>query len=141
MAIDPLILLPAAAGAVLIVILVIRLVAGRRDAELTEETVAQFLSHQQPDEIIEYSVISKDAKFALVRWRNSGGVGLIRGFGNKLVLQILEPADIGETNWRQENALYIPRQGFAYPPVIFTTTATERTVIEAMINGEKDAAA
>ena len=141
MAIDPLILLPAAAGAVLIVILVIRLVAGRRDAELTAETVTQFLSHQEPNEAIESSVISKDGKFALVRWRNSRGLVLIRSFGNKLVLQILGSADIGKTIWRQENALYIPRQGFAYPSVTFTTTATDRTVIEAMINGEKDAAA
>ncbi|MDF2366800.1 hypothetical protein [Sneathiella sp.] len=141
MAIDPLILLPAAALAVLIVILVIRLVAGRRDAELTAETVAQFLSQQEPGEMIASSVISNDGKYALVRWRNSLGVGLIRSFGNTLVLQTLGAADIEKTDWRQDGELYIPRQGFAFPSVTFAASETDRTIIEAMINGGKDAAA
>ena len=142
MAIDPLILLPAAALAVLVLILLIRLVAGRRDARLTPETLAAFLRDQEPGEKIVRSVISRDGKFALVSWQNGKGVGLVRGFGDKLVLQMRGSAMLAKCDWRPEKTvLYIPRQGFAFPSVNFACEEEDRAALEDMLNGENDASA
>lgn len=142
MAIDPLILLPAAALAVLIVILLIRLLAGRREALLTAETLADFLRHQEPGGKIVSSVLSEDKRHALVRWENGKGIGLVRSFGNKLVLEMLGPDMLAKCAWREEKkVLYIPRQGFAFPPVNFAVPDTDRATLEDYLNGETDAAA
>ncbi len=142
MAIDPLILLPAAAGAVLLLIIVIRLLAGRRDAELTPETLEQFLAEQEPGEKIASSVISEDRRYALVHWQNGKGIGLIRGFGNKLVLQMLGTDMLSDCVWRtEETLLYVPRQGFAFPPVKFTVEDKDLATVRSYLNGETNATA
>ncbi|MCF8466690.1 MAG: hypothetical protein K9G33_04755 [Sneathiella sp.] len=142
MALNPLILLPAAALAVLIVILFIRLVAGRRDADLTPGTLTVFLRDQEPGENIIRSVISGDGKYALVQWQNGKGIGLVRSFGDKLVLQMLGSGILDKCDWRSDNTLlHIPRQGFAFPSVKFACEEEDRAALEAMLNGENDASA
>lgn len=142
MAIDPLILLSVAAGAVLLLILAIRLVAGRREAELTPETLAQFLGGQEPGEKIVGFVISRDRRYALVQWQNGKGIGLVRGFGDKMVLQMLGTDMLTKCKWRTDGAvLNVPRQGFALPPVKFAVGKPDRAMVEDYLNGGKDAVA
>ncbi|WP_288902545.1 hypothetical protein [uncultured Sneathiella sp.] len=142
MAIDPLILLPAAAGAVLLLIIAIRLIAGRREAELASETLAQFLTGQEPGEKIVSFVISEDRRYALVEWQNGKGIGLIRSFGDKMVLQMLGQDMLLKCDWREGTTiLSIPRQGFAFPPVKFAVGEADRQMVKDYLNGEKDATA
>jgi hypothetical protein len=141
MAIDPLILIPAAAGAVLLLVLVIRLLAGRRDAEITSETLSRFLIDQEPGEKIVSFVISSDMRYALVHWENGKGIGLVRGFGDKLVLQMLGKEMLAKCRWTETAMLYIPRQGFAFPPVKFNLPDNERGKVENYLNGEHVGAA
>ncbi|MAZ04584.1 MAG: hypothetical protein CMN56_15730 [Sneathiella sp.] len=142
MAIDPLVLLPAAGIAVLVVILYIRLVAGRRDARLTAEALPAFLQFQEPEREVARSVISEDGRYALIRWRDGSDIGLVRGFGDKLVYQSLAVEELSKcTLDTNAHALKIPRQGFAFPPVIFRPAATDTRAIEALLKGETDAAA
>ncbi len=142
MAIDPLILLPAAGIAVLVVILFIRLVAGRRDARLTAEDLPAFLRFQEPEREVACAVISEDGRYALIRWRDGSEIGLVRGFGDKLVYQSLAAEEISKcTLDTNAHALEIPRQGFAFPPVIFRPAAADTHAIEALLKGKTDAAA
>ena len=141
MAIDPLILVPAAAGAVVLLVIVIRLLAGRRDAEITPETLNQFLADQEPGEKIASFVISTDNRYALVHWENGKGIGLVRGFGDKLVLQMLDMEMLSKCRWPEETILLIPRLGFAFPSVKFGVPDDERSKVENYLNGEQDAAA
>ncbi|MZR32101.1 hypothetical protein [Sneathiella litorea] len=141
MAIDPLILLPASALAVLFVILFIRLVAGPREAYLTPERLAAFLSDQEPDDKIVSSVISGDKRYALVHWQNGKGIGLVRSFGNKLVLQMLGREMLEKCTWRDNaTVLYIPRQGFAFPAVKFACDPSDLGTLEQYLDGENNAA-
>ncbi|WP_339630552.1 hypothetical protein [uncultured Sneathiella sp.] len=142
MAIDPLVLLPAAGIAVLIVIIYIRLVAGRRDARLTTEELDTFLRFQEPERTVARSALSEDGKYALIRWCDGEGIGLVRGFGDKLVYQSLTAEDLSKcTLDTNAHALRIPRQGFAFPPIIFRPAAADTHAVEALIKGETDAAA
>ncbi|MEX1035372.1 MAG: hypothetical protein WDZ54_05410 [Sneathiella sp.] len=142
MAIDPLVLLPAAGIAVLIVILYIRLVAGRRDARLTPEGLTVFLRDQEPEREVTRFVISEDKRYALIHWRDGGDIGLVRGFGDKLVYQSLAAEELSKCAWHTEGrALKIPRQGFAFPPIMFVPADMDRRAIEALMKGETDAAA
>ncbi|MEX0583856.1 MAG: hypothetical protein WD185_09315 [Sneathiella sp.] len=142
MAIDPLVLLPAAGIAVLIVILYIRLVAGRRDARLTREGLTVFLSDQEPEREVTRFIISEDGKYALIRWRDGGDIGLVRGFGDKLVYQSLAAEELSKCAWDTEGrALKIPRQGLAFPPIMFIPADKDRRAIESLMKGETDAAA
>lgn len=116
MEIDPVILVPGAAVAVLLMILYIRLVIGRREALLEEAEVTAFLRLQAPDLTLDRLLISADRKSALVFWRDQQAIGLVRSFGNKFVLQ-----SIAETTLRPSTneVVHIPRQGLAHPPLDF----------------------
>ena len=142
MAIDPLILLPAAALAVLIVILYIRLVAGRREVALTPDMLTTFLQDQEPDISIIDRVISLDKKYAIVNWSANSDIGVIRSFGNKLVLQLLASRDLAKIEWQTDTrALKIPRQGLAFPAVKFEYEEVGDDTLRNILKKETDAIA
>ncbi len=116
MEIDPIILLPGAAIAVLLMILYIRLVAGRREVLLEEGEVKDFLGLQAPDLTLDHLVISRDRKSALVIWQGEENVGIVCSFGNKLVLQSVQKSAL---SYNTERTVHIPRQGLTHPAVVF----------------------
>ncbi|MCR9212081.1 MAG: hypothetical protein NXI13_00070 [Proteobacteria bacterium] len=119
MEIDPIILVPGAGVAVLLMILYIRFVAGHREAILEEAGVTAFLQLQAPDHRLDRLFVSQNRKSALVFWQDEEVVGIVRSFGNKLVLQIL-PHSILASN--SDGAVLIPRQGLTHPPLHFVTS-------------------
>lgn len=115
MAIEPYILLPSAAFAVVLMILFIRLVAGPRDAALTDAAVRSFIAAEETNVVIKNIVLSQDNKYALVELADADPLRLVRTFGDKLVFQTITPASL-KTKGR---TVSIGRQDFSHPAISF----------------------
>lgn len=115
MVIEPHILIPSATLAVMIMILAIRLVAGPRNAVLTEAGIRTFLTNEETGVTIQDILISKDQKYALIQLTDPIPLRLIRSFGDKYVMQGLEPEDL-EFNAQK---LKIARQDIAHGELDF----------------------
>lgn len=117
MVIDPAILLPIAAFAVLLVVLFIRAVSGHRQATVNETSARDFLRSHEP--FLEITALHIDiaGKTAVVSWQETDKIGLIRAFGDKLVLQTFVHDDIrAKSGIDGGQQLLFPRQGIAHPP-------------------------
>ena len=115
--IDPFILLPIAAVAVLLVVLFIRAVSGHRQALVTEKSAREFLKSHEPHLNITSIQVSENEKAAVVLWQETDDIGLIRSFGDKLVLQNFDQADItNKSGTDGQHKIMFPRQGLAHPP-------------------------
>ena len=126
MEIDPAILVPAAAFAVLVMILYIRLIAGRREASIDEAGIRAFLALQVPELSPDQILISEDGKAALIIWEETDKTNLVRCFGDKLVMQPLATTVISKSDLDPAfEGLQIPRQGLTLPPLLFRALSAE----------------
>ncbi|MEP3247177.1 MAG: hypothetical protein ABJN40_10410 [Sneathiella sp.] len=115
MAIAPYILIPSATLAVLLMILFIRLMTGRRNAHLEEATVRDFLSHEEAGISISGLSIDETGTAALIKLEDEHPLRLIRSFGDRMVMQILEFSDLQIEEHSDDGALYIKRQDISHP--------------------------
>ncbi len=115
MMIEPYILIPSSALAVLFMVLFIRLVAGPRNACLTESNVRDFLSKEETGVELRHLLISEDNKFALTQLKDKDPLRLVRSFGDKIVMQSILPEDL-ESNTQQ---ILISRKDISHPAITF----------------------
>jgi len=115
MIIEPYILLPSAAFFVILMIIFIRLVAGARNAVLTENKIMSFIAKEETNIPILNLLLSQDHKYALVELDDKDPVRLIRTFGDKLVSQTIS-LSILVTRGR---TVSIERQDFSHPAIRF----------------------
>ncbi|WP_025899273.1 hypothetical protein [Sneathiella glossodoripedis] len=116
MQIDLHILLGGAAIAVLLLVAIIRLISGAREAELNEEAVKKFFMENEPDFTIRFLSINKKSTAALIHCEENEAIFLIRAFGEKLVLQQLQNLKSVQI---QADKIIISREGLAHPPLAF----------------------
>ncbi|MBL4667299.1 MAG: hypothetical protein JKY04_07975 [Sneathiella sp.] len=116
MQIEPYILLPIAALFVSVVIVFIRLVAGPRNATVTEEKCLQLMAFEEPDTSIDRICVSQDNKAALLLTGSNQPIRLVRQHGDKLVLQTPDISDI-KTGGGQSGLIQISRQDFSHPEI------------------------
>jgi hypothetical protein len=115
--IEPYILVPVAAVFVLLVILIIRLLAGPKNVILSKDKCRQYLEYELPD-LHDFEVqLSDTQKLALI-YVNKTPTHIIRSFGDKLVLQHLDAADV-RTTGEADKILDIRRQDIAHSSVKF----------------------
>ncbi len=119
MKIDLYILLLGAAIAVLLLILFIRLMTGRRNIALDRQTCEALLAAIEPDLILGTLTISHDKNCALGIAQNEKLLLLFRGLGNKPVLQTITNLD--QLHIR-EDGLYIDRQDIGHPAAHIRTS-------------------
>jgi hypothetical protein len=110
------ILLGSAAIAVIIVIGIIRLISGAKNARLTQEGCEKFIADNEPNIRIKTLVLNKTKTAALLEDEHSKRPYLLRVFGNKIVCQQLHnPKSVT----RVGNSITIAREGLSYPPITF----------------------
>ncbi|WP_169569906.1 hypothetical protein [Sneathiella limimaris] len=107
-------LLGGATTAVLILILLIRLIAGQRDLVLTEDVVYEFLRLNEPDETISKITLGRDHKSALAQIKNTTEFFALRSFGNKLVHQRFAGTDNLAIS---EQTIRIQREDISHAPL------------------------
>ncbi|MEH6527737.1 MAG: hypothetical protein V7723_16840 [Sneathiella sp.] len=101
----------------LLVVLFIRAVSGHRQAAVTENSARGFLSLHEPHLHIASLQIDRNEKTAVVSWQETDDIGLVRSFGDKLVLQTFSRSDlIQKSEADGDYNIQFPRQGFAHPP-------------------------
>lgn len=110
--IDLYILLLGAAIAVLLLILFIRLMTGRRNIAMSPQTCEALLAAIEPNLSLETLTVSRDKTCALGKAQNKNLILLFRGLGNKPVLQTV--TDMGQLHVR-EDGLHIDRQDISHP--------------------------
>ena len=110
--IDLYILLLGASGAVLLLILFIRLMTGRRNVAMNPKTCEALLAAMEPDLSLEMLTISRDKTCALGKAQSKNLLLLFRGLGNKPVLQTV--TDLDQLHVR-EDGLHVDRQDIAHP--------------------------
>ena len=111
--IDLYILLLGAAIAVLLLILFIRLMTGRRNIQLGPQICETLLLEIEPDLSLEKLTVSDDNSCALGKARNENLFLLFRALGNKPVLQTV--TDLDQLDVR-EDGLHMDRQDIGHPP-------------------------
>ncbi|MEH6494835.1 MAG: hypothetical protein V7740_03750 [Pseudomonas marincola] len=116
MQIEPYILLPIAALFVGIVIVFIRLVAGPRNAKITEEGCLQLMKFEEPETNVHTICISLDQSAALLLTDAAVPLRLVRRHGDKLVLQIPDISDV-KTTAAKNGLIQIRRQDFSHPAI------------------------
>ncbi|WP_169542933.1 hypothetical protein [Sneathiella aquimaris] len=114
MQIEPYILIPAAALAVLIMIGLIRLISGSKNLLLSEKAIRTHLRFEQPDLEIQSILVSTDKHAALVVPVQDKTLRLVRSFGNKIVMQMVERDGLHLTAASPTTTL-IDRQDWGHP--------------------------
>ncbi len=115
MEIEPHILVPSATLAVLIMILAIRLIAGPRNVVLRETDIRAFLAKEETSVPIQDILISKNKKYALIQLSDPTPLRLIRSFGDKYVMQSLDPKDLDV----DAQTVKVARQDIAHSGLVF----------------------
>ncbi|MBL4739750.1 MAG: hypothetical protein JKY12_02080 [Sneathiella sp.] len=115
MVIEPYILLPISAFFTILMILFIRLIAGARNAVLTENKIRSFVAEEETNVPVRNLLLSQDNKYALVELDDKDPLRLIRTFGDKLVSQTIS-LSILVTKGR---TVSIVRQDFSHPAISF----------------------
>ncbi len=113
--IEPYILTPSAALAVLFMVLFIRLIAGSRNAYLTDGNVTEFLSKEETSIELQHLLISDDNRYALIELKDKDPFRLVRSFGDKIVMQSISPEDLKSKNQK----IRIPRKDISHPAITF----------------------
>ncbi len=113
--IAPYILIPSATLAVLLMILFIRLMTGRRDMHLEETTLRNFLSYEEPGIAISDLSIDETGTAALIKLEEEPPLRLVRSFGDRMVMQVLEISDLQIEEHGDDGTLYIKRQDISHP--------------------------
>ncbi|GEM_PF-4569622 len=118
MVIEPYILIPSAAAAVLVMVLYIRFMTGARNMQLTETNIRLFLSQEEVGVPVQTILISDDGRAALISLSDPHPLRLIRSFGDKMVMQVISEADI-QTPVQGKIGLVVKRQDIGHGPLTF----------------------
>ncbi|USG62742.1 hypothetical protein NBZ79_07095 [Sneathiella marina] len=111
----------------LLVVLFIRAVSGHKQASVSEKSVRDFLKSHEPHLHISKIQIGENALAAIVFWKDTEEVGLVRSFGDKLVLQVFGQADIIRKSGNDGYELVkFPRQGLAHSATTIRLSAPSR---------------
>ena len=110
------ILIPSALVAVIFLIVFIRLLTGPKSAKLTTEICEEHLTAEDP-EFENYTLtFDTDQKYALATDTEGNHRYLLRGFGDRLVVQNLSEQDVSKSH----KSVTVRRQDIAHSAVKFT---------------------
>ncbi len=133
MVIEPYILIPSAAAAVLVMVLYIRFMTGARNMLLTETNIQMFLSKEEVGVPVKTILISDDGRAALISLTDPQPLRLIRSFGDKMVMQMISEADI-QKPVQEKTGLVVKRQDIGHGPLIFRSHEDLSRLIEEAAN-------